>query len=72
MKKDKNVYDSVLTSTYCRIFESELANGETFFFGRHSKQENLTMFPLKFEHGAQVSPKKCAMQRASDLKNQFS
>ena len=46
MTKDKNVYDSVLTSTCCRRFESELTNGETFFFGRHSKNENLTMLSV--------------------------
>ena len=45
-KKDKNVYDSVLTSTCCRRFESDLANGETFFFGRQSKHENLTMLSV--------------------------
>ena len=61
--------DSVLTFTCCRRFESELANGITFFFDRHSKHENLTLLsvsPFKFEHVAQVSPKKCTMQRASD------
>ena len=41
-----NVYDSVLTSTYCRTFDDELANAETFFFGRHSKHENLTMLSV--------------------------
>ena len=46
MKKDKNVYDSVVTSTCCRRFESELANVETFFFGRHSKHENLTILSV--------------------------
>ena len=40
------LYDSVLTSTCCRIFESELANGETFFFGRHSKHEHLAMLSV--------------------------
>ena len=29
-----------------RIFEGDLANGETFFFGRHSKHENLTMLSV--------------------------
>ena len=47
MKNDKNVYDSVLTSTCCQIFESELANGETFFFGRQARKlDNVIGFPL--------------------------
>ena len=28
--------------------------------------DNVIGFPHKFEHGAQVWPKKCTMQRASD------
>ena len=36
--------------------KSELANSETFFFGRHHSNR-------KVEHRAQVSPKKYTMQR---------
>ena len=41
-----NGYDSVLTSTCCRIFESDLANAETFLFGRHIKHESLTLLSV--------------------------
>ena len=54
------------TTTCCRRFEGELANAETFFFGRHRKHENLTMlsvYPFEFQHGVQVWPEKCTMQR---------
>ena len=41
-----NGYDSVLTSTCCRRFEGELANGETLLFGKQSKHENLSMLSV--------------------------
>ena len=51
-----NGCDSVLTSTCCRIFEGELAKRRNIIVG----------FPLEFDHGAQVWPKKCTMQRTSN------
>ena len=38
--------DGGITSTCCLRFEGELTNGETFFFGKQSKHENLTMLSV--------------------------
>ena len=67
-------YDSVLTSTCCRKFEGELAirtrrNILPLQTQQARKFDNVVGFPLKFERGEQVWPKKCAMQ--SPIKKSF-
>ena len=70
----KNEYDSVLASTCCRIFEGELANGETFFFGRHSKHENLTILSVSPLNSNMVRKfgRKSVQCSGRPIKNNFS
>ena len=71
-----NGYDSVLTFTCCLRFEGELANGETFFFGKQSKHGNLTMLSVsnmvrKFgRKGGQCSVRPIKKSFLRDLRQQ--